>query len=250
MFKQVILTVGLNCLLVIIVPTIFAMILTFFNRSSKQMLVSRFGFRSQIYFGWLGIISHELSHLLVAKLFHHQIISVKLVSLRPTDATLGHVEHQYNAKSWYQNLGNFFIGIAPIYGCSLILLGLASLIYPELWSLLRLDWPALDFTQLHQLLWQIISHGQYAPWKLLVYFLLATQIVFGGFDLSHQDFQGSLRGILPLVLVLSLLALGAVLVQLPLVAILTTVTLIFGTLLGYAVILSFFYWLLLRLITR
>lgn len=66
--------------------------------------------------GVIGTIIHELGHLLMCLLFRHRVIEVKL--FKPfsslSDGVLGYVSHSYNKNSIYQQIGNFFIGIAPL----------------------------------------------------------------------------------------------------------------------------------------
>lgn len=69
-----------------------------------------------IYFSaWLGTPIHELSHAFVCLIFGHKI--QRLVLFNPDSrGTLGYVNHAYNNRSIWQVMGNFFIGIAPLFG--------------------------------------------------------------------------------------------------------------------------------------
>lgn len=72
-------------------------------------------------FGYIGTPVHELSHALVALLFGHkikEIVFFKPVSNNSTQdgQALGYVNHAYNKNNIYHRIGNFFIGVAPIYG--------------------------------------------------------------------------------------------------------------------------------------
>ncbi len=71
------------------------------------------GWQGILFTAWLGTPFHELSHLLMAKLFNHHIIQVAFFKPKEATGELGYVNHSYNPKSIYQNLGNFFIGAAP-----------------------------------------------------------------------------------------------------------------------------------------
>ncbi|MGY0276604.1 hypothetical protein [Limosilactobacillus fermentum] len=76
-------------------------------------------FFAQVIGGGIGIIIHELSHLIVALLFRHQIKGVALLRIpRPNDGdtSLGYVQHAGQTTSLYQRSGNFFIGVAPLIG--------------------------------------------------------------------------------------------------------------------------------------
>ena len=63
----------------------------------------------------IGTPVHELGHLLMCYLFRHKVGKFKLVDLKARDGVLGYVNHEWNRKSLYQNIGNFFIGMGPIF---------------------------------------------------------------------------------------------------------------------------------------
>ncbi|WP_298941364.1 hypothetical protein [uncultured Psychromonas sp.] len=64
---------------------------------------------------WIGTPIHELSHALFCFIFGHKI--QKMVLFNPDKrGTLGYVTHSYNNRNLWQVMGNFFIGIAPLFG--------------------------------------------------------------------------------------------------------------------------------------
>jgi len=74
---------------------------------------------------WIGTPIHELGHLLMCRLFKHEIIKFKLLDLKDPDGILGYVNHEWDRKSLYQNIGNFFIGMGPIFsGTAVLILGI------------------------------------------------------------------------------------------------------------------------------
>jgi hypothetical protein len=88
--------------------------------------------REDIYlylFAWLGTTIHEAGHALFAVIFRHKINKIKFFSPDPATGTLGYVDHSYNKKSLYQQVGNLFIGIGPIIMCCLVLYALSYLLF-------------------------------------------------------------------------------------------------------------------------
>lgn len=64
---------------------------------------------------WVGAPIHELSHALFCFIFGHKV--QKIVLFNPDKrGTLGYVTHSYNNRNIWQVMGNFFIGIAPLFG--------------------------------------------------------------------------------------------------------------------------------------
>jgi len=191
-------------------PALFAWVLTLVNRQSKASLVDRYGMNSQVYLGCLGIIIHELSHLIMAVIFHHSIQSVRLLKLphlnqangADDDLALGYVNHNWRQASVYQNVGNLFIGVAPIFGCTASLLGLDALLYPGLaQAIFKLadrpfdpDWTGS---------WTALTTNFGGWWQLLLLLLLTILIVLGGFDLSPADYQNSSLGLTTMLILLT-----------------------------------------------
>lgn len=106
-----------------------------------ELTTSRFlantGRGGQIFFivtGFLGTPVHELSHAAMCLVFGHRIERICLFSPDDKTGTMGYVEHRYNPTSIYQQIGNFFIGIAPMIGGSLVLLLLLAWLLPDTYA--------------------------------------------------------------------------------------------------------------------
>ncbi|BDZ31610.1 hypothetical protein RA086_10320 [Lactiplantibacillus sp. WILCCON 0030] len=203
-----------NWLLVLIsllgLPAIFAWGLTTVNRHTKANLVNRYGINSQVYLGCLGIVIHELSHLIMAVIFRHGIQSVRLLKLphlnqtngADDDLVLGYVNHTWSQASFYQSIGNLFIGVAPIFGCTASLLGLDAWLYPGLaQAIFKIadhpfdpDWAGS---------WLALTTNTSSWWQLLLLLFLTILIVIGGFDLSPADYQNSSLGLVTMLILLT-----------------------------------------------
>ncbi|ETO41025.1 putative integral membrane protein [Fructilactobacillus florum 8D] len=96
-------------------PLLDGIISRYLGNNLKIYLVQKFGNKSQYWFGGLGVIIHELGHAFFAVIFGHKIGAIKLLNFQNQDGTLGSVSSSYNPSSRYQTIGNFFIGLAPIF---------------------------------------------------------------------------------------------------------------------------------------
>ncbi len=158
---------------------------------------------------------HESGHAVLCLVFGHHITGVKLFDFAPTDGTRGHVKHTFDPANPWQQVGNFFIGIAPILSGTLaIVLAARWLLGAE--ALARLaeplpgDGPLRSAGDWLGLAWHV-AYGAGAalaalfepqrlmgwrPW-LLLYLTLA---VGSSISLSGSDLKGALAGFATLVL--------------------------------------------------
>lgn len=108
-----------------------ALLLHELERIAQQRLSSRFGWNSILWTGWLGTPIHELSHAAFCPVFRHRITEMALFKPDRESGRMGYVHHAYNPKNYYQVVGNFFIGTAPLLGGALALYGLLWLFEPD-----------------------------------------------------------------------------------------------------------------------
>ena len=100
----------------------------------NRWLYRRFGNSGRIVCLATGIVGtpiHEGAHALMCLLFGHKITDIKFFQIDSADGTLGYVQHSYNTKSFYQRLGNLFIGTAPILVGGAVIGTLQYLLLPE-----------------------------------------------------------------------------------------------------------------------
>lgn len=191
MWENFVRTLGVIIGLVIVGPVILGSILVMISRANKRSSVLLGGFYGQIILGGIGVIIHELSHLIMALLFGHQIQSFSLLHIPrandPTDRGLGYVNHVWNDENFYQKVGNVFIGIAPVIGCALAMTLSTRYLVPSLYNrwLVSTGHPTIVATA-------------NAWWEWLLWLVLMVNISVGGFDLSTADLQNSRQGLLVL----------------------------------------------------
>lgn len=111
---------------------VFGIMMDRIESLNNYFIWSTFGKIGIILTGFIGTVIHEFSHFIMCLIFRHQVVEVAW--FRPIqgmqDGVLGYVQHSYNPTNWYQQIGNFFIGIAPILIGSVIILILYKLFLP------------------------------------------------------------------------------------------------------------------------
>ncbi len=160
--------------------------------------------------GVVGTPIHELSHALMCLIFGHKIEEIKLYQPDSNDGTLGYVNHSFNPKNLYHQIGNFFIGIAPILCGSGVLLLLMYLLVPSVYievtgELQFIGLLSTDFFDIStyagylDLFWGIISDifdftnsGNIAWWIFVVFSLMIASHM----ELSTADIKGGFKGFL------------------------------------------------------
>lgn len=120
---------GIQLLILVIPLLVLALGMNFISLATQRWAVGLFGFRAWlILFKVVGTPIHEFGHAIFCILFGHPIEKISLFHPTP-DGTLGYVEHRYNPRNIYHQIGNFFIGMGPvIFGCVVITLAALLLV--------------------------------------------------------------------------------------------------------------------------
>ncbi len=155
----------------------------------------------------IGVPVHELGHALFAIIFHHKITDIKLFDSSAPNGALGYVNHTYNKKSLYQNVGNFFIGIGPVIIGSLVLYILSTLLFnvkaggvEE--NVVTSGQAGLIFNRGWALIQEIFTSGSFLKSFLFLYLVFA---IGSNITLSKADIRGAKKGFGFLILFLFIL---------------------------------------------
>lgn len=160
--------------------------------------------------GVVGTPIHELSHALMCIIFGHKIVDMKLYQPNSDDGSLGYVRHSYNKRNLYHQIGNFFIGIAPIVCGSAVILLLMCLLVPSLYyevttelqfvGLLSMNLFDLStYAGYFDLFWEIIyeifdfTNISNISWWL---FIVLSLMISSHMELSTADIKGGFKGFL------------------------------------------------------
>ncbi len=205
--------------------------------------------------GAVGTPIHELSHALMCLIFGHRVDEIKLYRPTANDGNLGYVKHSYNKKNPYHQIGNFFIGIAPIICGSGVLLLLMRLTVPPVFDefilkiglIAEFSYSDIAFTEI----WEIftisieaflavfdLSNADNVWWWI---FLVLALMISSHMELSGADIKGGVKGLL--ILMGALLATDVVLyfVSLPALAAVTSAMVTAGFfLVSFLMIAAFF----------
>ncbi|WP_028866139.1 hypothetical protein [Psychromonas aquimarina] len=191
--------------------TVLTAVLYLLQRLVFSLMSANLGGKSVYISAVIGTPVHELSHALACILFTHKI--KKIVFFNPDGhGTLGYVNHSYNSLNPWQVLGNFFIGIAPLFGGLLVVYLLTLLLLPDGDSLLKLlalssqsnltDYSFSAAVELMHNLWVVLlTNYQREPLTVLLWFYLSASVSLH-LSPSPEDLKGGFSGFLCFLLLI------------------------------------------------
>jgi len=125
------LTTGRQVLTVLGPLALLSVLLHVVHRLLTGRLFERLGWKGVLVTAWLGVPVHEFSHLLMCRVFGHRVEKVQLFAPDKRTGRLGVVQHAWKRGNLYQQIGRFFIGVAPLVGGSAVLWALTRLLLPQ-----------------------------------------------------------------------------------------------------------------------
>lgn len=209
----------LSLIAVLLLPAaLFTLAIHALEHLMQGRLARSFGWRVVLVTGWLGTPIHEFSHAVACWIFGHRIDEIRLFDPDLEEGRLGYVRHSYHRGNLYQEIGNVFIGTAPLIGGSLVLLLLTWLFYPSAIQSALKSSREIEFQAISDSVGQILKVATTSLGAILkAENLLSPRFwVFAYFVLcvgshmapSRMDYAGSLRGGLLLLALLAILSIG------------------------------------------
>lgn len=199
---------------------VFGLILYVLSRYTRRLFANILGVNADIYFtGWLGTPVHELGHAIFCIPFFHKITEIRLYCPNSAEGTLGYVNHAYNRRNPWHQIGNFFIAMGPILFGSLVIYLLVRFLLPDNRQLLALmgvssatltSWDgfvalmsqtACSFVHLIPALFTSANLHQWQFWL----FLYICICVSSHMELSLPDLSGLKAGFLAILIILLIL---------------------------------------------
>ncbi len=191
---------------------IFGLLISLLRRGFCS-LCGRTGPKILLATGIIGTPIHELSHALMCLIFGHRITEIKLYQPNSADGSLGYVSHTYNRRNIYHQIGNFFIGIAPVLLGGGFLLLLMTLLLPESADIFFLEIKDLSRESLDSSLIGkyfgfllssvkvIFSAEALSSWQGWLFIFLSIMITTH-MEMSPPDIKSSLLGLVFLAILL------------------------------------------------
>lgn len=199
---------------------VIGFVLGFLSKKSNGFLFRSVGRKGPYLTAIIGTPIHELGHAVMCLLFGHTIDSIKLLQFNDPNGTMGYVNHSWNPHNLYQRMGNFFIGVAPIFSGILAILFSMFFLVPDsfdvLMSYLEKQAGNTDasifkdsFIVSMDLVQNLFSYGNLTSlWFWL--FLFIGISVASHIDLSPSDIKGASSGLVTILIVVFLLNLTSV----------------------------------------
>lgn len=182
---------------------VFGFLIDWLNKFSRKKLYRAFGVPALYVTSAIGTPVHEFGHYIMCKLFFHRVVRVKwfIPSAVENGGVLGYVEHSRDKNNIYQRVGDFFIGMGPLFvGSILIILGCKYLL-PDTFSTI------FNMSELNiiEILKAIFSSSNLVSYKFWIFIVLAI-CISSHMSLSKADVKNSYYGAIVLFIINILIA--------------------------------------------
>lgn len=192
-------------------------ILGFLRNHSIANFQRSFGWKAIAITAVIGVPIHEISHAIFCLIFGHKIKKVVLLQKRDENGVLGYVSHSFNPNNLYQQAGNFFIGIAPIFGGIATIITLMHFIIPVAYNeFITLSMNNLSITDINSInlngiftsyidLIKIIFSIKNFSNPFFILFLFLAICISSHISLSSADIKGASKGLFIIFLIILVL---------------------------------------------
>ncbi|MGE6617307.1 hypothetical protein [Bacillus mycoides] len=213
---QTLLTSVIQLFSLIGVIIVIGFILGYLESLTRTYWSRAFGRKGFLLTAWIGVPVHELGHAIMCLVFRHKIVATQFFPTDTSQGALGYVQHQYNQKSIYQRIGNFFIGIGPIISGITALILLMRYFVPESYYLFNTNLETtvastsinLDMIQNMFLSTFFLLKSLFTMSNLLTpsfwLFLFIAICISAHIALSKPDIKGSIDGVIVMFILLFL----------------------------------------------
>ena len=193
---------------------IVGFILGFLRERSMENFQKSFGWKAVAITAIIGVPIHEMSHAIFCLIFGHKIKKIVLLQKRDENGVLGYVNHAYNPNSVYQQAGNFFIGIAPIFGGISSIIALMHIIIPKTYNeFITISMNNLNITKINNIaingilnsyidLIKIIFSANNFTSPYFILFLFLAICISSHISLSSADIKGASKGLFIIFLII------------------------------------------------
>jgi hypothetical protein len=173
---------------------------------SNQWAYNAMGRPGILVTSFIGTPIHEAGHALLCILFRHKITAIKFLDINPQAKTLGYVQHSFDRQSLYQNMGNFFISMGPIFSGTAAILFFLYVLEPEAFQVLQkmamlapMDCTWIEFIQWFEysikiFYGEIVSLTKLGSWQYGLFLFLAIS-VSSHIALSTTDLKNMISGL-------------------------------------------------------
>ena len=187
-----------NLLFLLVIPAILIASMRLFGILLQEALLNSSRF---IWVLAPGTIIHELSHLLICLLFGLPINQVVLFHYEPETGNLGHVDYSFNPLSIKDRIGAALSGIAPIIGISALEYFIYDKLFPSNVNNLIAD---LKQTNIIEFIKDFFLPGGNA--SHLILFIIISVLLLSGYSISGADLSSVRIGIIPLIIIATLIS--------------------------------------------
>jgi len=182
-------------------------ILGVLRKHSVENFQRSFGWNAVAITAIIGVPIHEISHAILCVLFGHKITKLVLIQKRDESGVLGYVNHAYNPNNVYQQAGNFFIGVAPIFGGVSAIIALMYTIIPKTYNeFISISMNNLHITKISYVALNAILNSYIDLIKIIfsfknftnpyfILFLFLAICISSHISLSSADIKGASKGL-------------------------------------------------------